>query len=103
MTPEARALFMRVADGQEPWLWDYDLIRNGEVLITVSDYSDRTVSENFLKEYMQKVLESWFEPIPEPEPKQTSERADEVLKLFMEEMKKQLSDLAQDQSEKKEP
>lgn len=101
MTPEARALFMKVAEEGTPWLWDYELIRDGEVLITVSDHEDRTVSENFIKEYMQKVFESWFRPIPKREdPPQRTAALDQVFKALLEETKQHLSDLGKNEPEK---
>lgn len=110
MTQEARALFMRAAETQKPWLWDYVLYRDGKLLLKVSDHSDRSVSEDFIKEYMQKVFESWFEPAPDLKPKEEKQdtprkpgqpTVDEVLKLIMEATGKELSDLARKHSEEK--
>lgn len=38
MTPEARALFLQAAEDND--LWDYDLFRSGEQLLSVSDHDD---------------------------------------------------------------
>jgi len=103
MTPEARELFTKCAEEQDPWLWSYTLFRDGKELLSVSDHSDRIVSEHFIKEYMQKLFESWFEPIIEPETQQEAGSTDAFLKLLQEEMKTALSDLAKDHSDKKMP
>lgn len=52
---------------------------------------------------MQKLFESWFEPIIEPETKQGAGSTDAFLELLQEEMKTALSDLAKDHSDKKKP
>src|SRR5690606_37670211 len=103
MTPEARALFMKCAEEQDPWLWSYILFRDGKKLLSVSDHSDRIVSEHFIREYMEQLFASWFEPIIEREVEQEADSTEAFLKLLQEEMKTALSDLAQDHSEKKEP
>lgn len=111
MTPEARALFMRAAEVREPWLWDYALFRDGKELLTVSDHEDRIVTEDFIKEYMQKVLEGWFELIPEPKYERKGQakqnepgesKANEVMKIIMEMTRKELLDLSRKYSEKEE-
>lgn len=92
MTPEARELFMKSVEEKEPWLWDYNLFRDGKELLSIADHSDLVVTESFIKEYMEKLIESWFRPIVEPETVQ-SERAKEVLEVIKEMTARELSDL----------
>lgn len=66
MTPEAKALFLRIIDGGDIRLWDFVLFRNGKKLLSVSDYVDRIVTEHFAREFMEKLFQSCFEAIPEP-------------------------------------
>ncbi|QZA32053.1 hypothetical protein [Hydrogenibacillus sp. N12] len=67
MTPEARALFLRMIDGEDIRLWDYVLFRDGKKILSVSDSIDRIVTEHFAKEFMEMLFRRWFEAIPEPE------------------------------------
>ncbi|HHY79592.1 MAG TPA: hypothetical protein GX516_04420 [Thermoanaerobacter sp.] len=67
MTKEARELFLQIIETRRIRLWDFILFRDGRKLLSVSDFDDRIVTENFAKEFMEKLFLNWFEPIPEPE------------------------------------
>ncbi|KHO60919.1 hypothetical protein THYS13_24810 [Thermoanaerobacter sp. YS13] len=81
MTKEARELFLQIIETRRIRLWDFILFRDGGKLLSVSDFDDRIVTENFAKEFMEKLFLNWFEPIPEPEIK-----SEGILRDFLEEV-----------------
>jgi len=65
MTSEARTLLLRIVDDKNFQLWDFVLTKNGNKLLSVSDYNDRIVTEHFGKEFFENLFFSLFEVIPE--------------------------------------
>lgn len=98
MTPEARALFLRIIDSEDIQLWDFVLFRDGKKLLSVSDYIDRIVTEHFAKEFMEKLFQSWFEAIPEPEIKPQEGETGELLDVLREMVQEALFELKRDDS-----
>lgn len=98
MTPKARALFLRMIDGEDIRLWDYVLFRDGKKILSVSDYIDRIVTEHFAKEFMEKLFQRWFEAIPEPEIKPQQEETGELLEVLREMAQEVLFDLEKNDS-----
>lgn len=98
MTPEARALFLRIIDSEDIRLWDFVIFRDGKKLLSVSDYDDRIVTEHFAKEFMEKLFHSWFEAIPEPEIKPQEGETGEFLEVLREMTQEIVSMLERDKS-----
>lgn len=98
MSPEARALFLRIIDNENIRLWDFVLFRDGKKLLSVSDYIDRIVTEHFAKEFMEKLFHSWFEAIPEPEIKPQEGETGESLEVLREMTQEIVSMLERDKS-----
>lgn len=98
MTPEAKALFLRIIDNDDIRLWDFILFRDGKKLLSVSDYIDRIVTEHFAKEFMGRLFHNWFEAIPDPEIKSQEGETGEFLEMFREMTQEIVSMLEKDKS-----
>lgn len=93
MTPEARQLFVKSAAEQDPWLWDYVLLRDGKNVLMVTDQTKRMVAESFIQECLQKLFTTWFKLVGELKPRKEetpSENREKVLEALMETMKDSL-------------
>nr|PZN01878.1 MAG: hypothetical protein DIU66_10770 [Bacillota bacterium] len=95
MTPEARALFLQIIETQFILLWDFMLFKDEQKLLSVSDYTDRIITEHFARDLMEKLFYSWFEPIPEPDRdiKSESNKSGELLEMLLSEMTKEITSM----------
>jgi hypothetical protein len=101
MTKEARELFLQIIETRRIRLWDFILFRDERKLLSVSDFDDRIVTENFAKEFMEKLFLTWFEPIPEPEIKSegiSKDFLEEVSQAIQETLSKLVLDLENDKN-----
>lgn len=98
MTPEAKALFLRIIDNEDIRLWDFILFKDGKKLLSVSDFIDLIVTEHFAKEFMERIFHEWFEAIPDPEVKSYEGETGKFLEMLCDITQEIVSMLEKDKS-----